>query len=370
MNWRNVTLNKIVNPNSYYRVANYLKERWLGEKSFEAVEEEAVRYYPGFGENAKIRILYVALTYDYNEKFRGFGFEENNFFNSLFHMGFSIVKFDFGSIAKKYGRTAMNLMLVDVAHRYRPDVMFSCLFTDEIDPTAIGTITHDLGIKTVNWFADDHWRFDNFTTKWLSVYSHAITTDEASIEKYHAAGFQNVIYSQWACNPFLYRPQTKKKLYDVTFIGQPHGDRRSIVERLNKEGINVDLWGLGWGHGRVSQVDMIKIFNQSKINLNLSNSSAMNRAQIKGRDFEIPGTGSFMLTQYSEELSRYYVPGEEVAMYSDLDELIVKIKYYLGNETARNAIQDAGYQRTLHEHTYPQRFRQIFATMKVIGERE
>ena len=43
--------------------------------------------------------------------------------------------------------------------------------------------------------------------------------------------------------------------------------------------------------------------------------------------------------------------------------MIDKIKYYSKRNEEREAIAQAGYERTLREHTYEKRFNDIFKTM-------
>jgi spore maturation protein CgeB len=207
-------------------------------------------------------------------------------------------------------------------------------------------------------------------------------------------------------------------VHDVSFVGQPHGNRRAVIEALRSAGVDVYTRGYGWEEGRVSQDEMIRIFNQSRINLNLPNAatpspqtstkatlrsharsaaslvqrvpfgdrlvgaaSSTLRAsrsaiggspvtsalgedaypeQIKGRNFEIPGCGGFLLTGPAEELDRYYEPGREIAVFSSLRELVDGVRHYLAHDDERRAIADAGYARTLAEHTYAHRFEAIF----------
>jgi spore maturation protein CgeB len=89
--------------------------------------------------------------------------------------------------------------------------------------------------------------------------------------------------------------------------------------------------------------------------------------QIKGRNFEIPGCGGFLLTGSADNLEEYYQDGREVVIFHDDDELIDKIHYYLAHDEERSAIAQAGYERTLREHTYVHRFREIFTTMGFSG---
>jgi spore maturation protein CgeB len=351
-----------------------------------------------------MRILYVAMKYDYGQSARGYSYEHNNFFDSLLHMGNDVLYFDFGTLLKKYGRTRMNQRLLEVARSEEPHILFTVLFRDELDPAVLDEISESTPTATLNWFTDDHWRFETFSKRWASHFNWVVTTAQSAIPKYRAIGYDRVIKSQWACNHFQYRPLDLPRRYDVTFVGLPHGNRRAVVRELRHAGIGVNAWGRGWANGRVSQDEMIRIFNQSKVNLNLSNSSlpptqtaravaAINRLlestalpgrardlvtgwlvtladrsapstvptpQIKGRNFEVPGCGGFLLTDEAENLAEYYIPGKEVITFRDTQSLAEVIRYYLSHDDQREEIAAAGYARTVREHTYVHRFAQIF----------
>jgi spore maturation protein CgeB len=387
------------------------------------------------GDNASaiMRILYAAMKYDYGRPEQGVSFEHCNFYDSLAHMGHDILYFDFMTLLKKYGRDSMNRRLAEVAKSERPDLMFSVLFKDELEASTLRDVADRYGVATLNWFCDDHWRFDAYTSRWAPCFHWVVTTAESALPKYAALGYRNVIKSQWACNQFMYRKTDMTPRYDVTFVGQPHGNRRHVIHALRNVGINVQVWGNGWESGRISQEDMIKVFGLSRINLNLANSSVpigegsegshetavapgrvfrnrVSRAldhvpfgaqvkvwgkalwrpstlseadpagttvldrpdctyaeQIKGRNFEIPGCGGFQLTGNADNLEQYYQDGSEVVIFRNHGELIDKIRYYLAHDEERSAIARAGYERTLREHTYVHRFREIFARMGFSG---
>ena len=67
-----------------------------------------------------------------------------------------------------------------------------------------------------------------------------------------------------------------------------------------------------------------------------------------------------MLTGKADDLDRYYEIGKEIVCFDDTKDLIDKIRYYLVHEEERAAIAQAGYERTLREHTYAHRFQAIF----------
>jgi spore maturation protein CgeB len=145
----------------------------------------------------------------------------------------------------------------------------------------------------------------------------------------------------------------------------------------------------------ISSEDMINIFNQSRINLNLSNCfswdirylispfrpikstlrawrqgmHAISRTdmktveQVKGRHFEINACGGFQLSYYVEGLERMYSIGEEIALFVSTDDLIEKTRYYLNHEEEREVIAKRGYERTLRDHTMGKRFADLFDTI-------
>lgn len=356
-----------------------------------------------------MRILYVAMKYDYGRPERGYSFEHYNFYESLRHVADDLIYFDFMSLLDSLGKRKMNSRLLEMVRSEKPDLMFTILFKDELSQDALHEISTKTSTATLNWFCDDHWRFDNYSRFWAPHFNCVVTTAKSALPKYEAHGLRNVIKSQWGCNHWVYRKLDEPLEYDVTFIGQPHGNRRAMVEALREDGINVRCFGLGWEEGRVPQEDMIRIFNQSRINLNFSNASVMagqersgallerlagvaqaldyvpfgdavkklgrkilvQKApavdlpaayadQIKGRNFEVPGCGGFLLTSKTDDLENYYKFDREIVCYDGIQDLADKIKYYLSHESERESIAQRGYERTLREHTYEKRFKEIF----------
>ena len=220
-----------------------------------------------------MKIVYVAMEYDYGFRERGKSFEESAFHDTLVAMGHEIVRFDFMENVKIHGRTAMNQTLKALVFDVKPELVFCVLFKDEIDKDVMASITRESGAVTINWFCDDHWRFENFSRHYAHSFTWVTTTDKDSVSKYRSIGYENALLTQWACNHFVFKKMDLALKYDVTFVGQPHGNRRKIITKLKERGIDVQTWGFGWENGRVDLDQMIAIFNRSKINLNLSNSS-------------------------------------------------------------------------------------------------
>jgi spore maturation protein CgeB len=332
-----------------------------------------------------MRILYVGSRWEYGDPSLGLSFEEMNFRSALEGMGNEVVAFDFAARLREAGRDAMNDELVKAAAGGDFDLVFLFMLDEEIEVSAIERIGA-AGTPTLNWFADDHWRFEGFTRHYAPALSWSVTTDHESIPKYRAIGVENVVLSQWACNRYAYdRGGPPGDLrYDVTFVGQPHGDRREVVEQVRAAGFDVQAWGNGWDAGRLDHDGMVDVFRTSRINLNLSNSfvpkpslrmrlgalargqridRSPRRSQIKGRTFEVPGSGGFLLTERVPHLDEYFEIGTEIAAYSSASEVVEQVRHWLSHPDERAAVAEAGYRRVQAEHTYDRRFAEIFRRM-------
>lgn len=308
------------------------------------------------------------MQYDYGDIKRGLSFEESNFYETFRMMGFDLIRYDCIDQMQKIGKDMMNEKLLETVEAEKPDLAFFMLFKDELKFETLEKIKNSPKTISLNWFCDDHWRFENFSIKYAPFFNWITTTDLSSFNKYKSKEISNVLQTQWACNHFLYQKKDVVKDIDISFIGQPYGKRAVFIEKLKKEGIIVNLWGFGTPNGRTTTEGMIDIFNRSKINLNFSGSFRnkfkfweKRRDQIKARHFEIPGCGGFQLSSYIKDISNYLLPDEDIVLYEDYTDLLRKIKYYLDNDTERERIASNGYKKVLENHTYEKRFKEIFS---------
>jgi spore maturation protein CgeB len=353
-----------------------------------------------------MKILYVAKRHNYGKLGveNDFSYAYQNFYQALTRMDDGkneIINFPLDEKLAEEGKK-INEDLLETVEREKPDLVFFVI--NLIDSTALKKETiKEISKKTttLNWFTDDHWQFDKFSKHWASCFIWVATTDSRAPEKYRKIGYQNAIRTQWACNQYVYQPQALPKIYDVSFVGYAHSNRKKIMKELEKAGITVECWGKGWPKGAISYQEMLRILSQSKINLNFSWSSidlrkeiasiffnkrydgsvglvnpkywidnlksvlnVFKKKQIKGRIFEILGCRGFLLTDYADDCENYYREGKEIVYYKNLPDLIEKIKYYLQADKEREEIARAGYQRTMREHTFENRFKEIF---KIIG---
>lgn len=275
------------------------------------------------------------------------------------------------------------------------DLFFSYFWSASILPEVIEKIK-DLGIITVNFYCNNIHQFD-LVSEIAPHYDYCMFPEREALQKYIDVGAKPV-HIQMAANPDIYKPYPLSQDYDVTFVGQNYLSRQDYVEYLYRNGIDVHVWGPNWENalmsskrgivnrvksklglnkpvlldthvgGPLSDEELIKMYSRSIISLNFSevvvsdekyDQGAIKR-HIRLRDFEAPMSGAFYITGYQEELKEYYEIDKEIVCYDTKGELLEKIRYYLEHQDEAEAIRIAGHKRALKDHTWENRFKDLF----------
>ena len=181
--------------------------------------------------------------------------------------------------------------------------------------------------------------------------------------EYFRLGFESSLLGRLAKTPAT---------YDAVFVGgmtNLHVIGNEVIRRT-AERVDLDFWGYGFAdlpsdspilrrfHGEAWGLDMYNVFKGAKIVVNRHGEVAENNASNM-RLFEATGVGSLLITDEKDNLGEFFEVGKEIETYGDADELVDKIKYFLTHEEQRARIARAGQARTLSEHTYLHRMREL-----------
>ncbi len=162
----------------------------------------------------------------------------------------------------------------------------------------------------------------------------------------------------------------------VSFVGslsRDHTGRIRWLEYLCRR-LNVRVWGTGINRlsknsaicrhcmGKAWGIEMYQILRNSKITLNHHIDVAGHYANNM-RLFEATGVGTLLITDWKRNIHKMFELGKEVVAYRSPEECGELIQYYLEHEDERKAIARAGQQRTLREHTYFNRTREMLETL-------
>ena len=168
-------------------------------------------------------------------------------------------------------------------------------------------------------------------------------------------------------------------LADVSFVGhwEADGRERFLARLLEASGLNFRLWGTLWERSPIAR-ELAKRFGEIKpayfadYNLALNSTkialvflSRLNADSYTRRCFEIPATGTFMLSQYTPDLATLFTEGVEAEYFRDPGELLDKVRFYLREEDARKKIARAGRKRLLRDgHEAMDRAKLVIETLK------
>jgi hypothetical protein len=162
------------------------------------------------------------------------------------------------------------------------------------------------------------------------------------------------------------------KQYDIVFVGGlagPHEHGTQMLEQLaRRHGVRV--WGYGGErlpadsplHGvcapPVWGLDMYRVLHAARIVFNRHIDIAGEYANNM-RLYEATGVGTLLLTDRKDNLAEIFEPGREVVAYGGIDECVELAAHYLQHDEQRAALARAGQARTLREHTWAHRMREL-----------
>lgn len=99
--------------------------------------------------------------------------------------------------------------------------------------------------------------------------------------------------------------------------------------------------------------DLPQIYAATAINFNAT--SLQMRGAVNQRVFDAPAAGGFVLTDFREQLAELFHLEEEVAYFSDPEEIPDLVRFYLKRPQLRQRLTARARERILAEHTYRHR---------------
>lgn len=220
--------------------------------------------------------------------------------------------------------------------------------------------------------------------KWLNFYrllDWLFFQHKASVD-YLRRNKVNAVYMPLGFHPDQYPLTRGEAKYDITFMGSPQTNvstsedlRVRLLNRLRRS--NIVVFGRGFKgtlHPEIPEYsyntheEQVEVYSQSKINLDIAYiNSALpeyrGKFHVKNRLFEIPATGSFLLTNDCEEFR--LLLGDDACGFYDPGNIEEVVSYYLANDQLRKKIADRGCHVVRSRHTFEQRFKKMF---EIIGD--
>ncbi len=208
---------------------------------------------------------------------------------------------------------------------------------------------------------------------YLKPYDLILSSFPHYVKRFKNKGIKSEYFKIGFEKSILDKLKKTNKKHDAVFVGgisKHHNKIIKIFEYLVKNNIAIDFWGYGLKklssdspiynkhHGEAWALDMYNILYNAKISINRHIDAAENYANNM-RLYESTGVGTMLITDLKDNLNELFEIGKEIETYSSKEELAEKIKYYLTHEKERKRIAQAGQQRTLKDHTYKIRTKEL-----------
>ncbi len=194
---------------------------------------------------------------------------------------------------------------------FEPDLVL-CMAQAPLTHQALKRLRKD-NVTTAMWFMEDH-RLFTYWKAFAPYYDYfAVIQKDPLLTDLAELGVTG-LYLPLAALPELHRPldlsaaEARRYGADISFMGAGYPNRREAFRQLAH--LDFKIWGTEWdneyalaklvqeGGARISPEDAVKIYNASKINLNL-HSSVNPKTLVTGGDFvnprtfELPRAGRF-----------------------------------------------------------------------------
>ncbi len=235
------------------------------------------------------------------------------------------------------------------------------------------------GVATAMWFVEDYKVF-TYWRAFAPLYDvFAVIQKEPFLSELTRAGQPHALYLPMAALPEFHAPlslspaEQRKYGADISFLGAGYPNRRVAFRLLAHR--NFKIWGTEWedepllarnlqnGGARIAPEECVKIYNATRINLNL-HSSVQCRDLVPGGDFVNPRTfelasiGAFQLVDRRTLMPELFAE-DALATFSDVPDLLEKIDYFMDRPEERAAYAARARTRAVEEHTYQHRMRTL-----------
>jgi hypothetical protein len=202
--------------------------------------------------------------------------------------------------------------------------------------------------KKVCWYFDKVWGEREIVLQAIIPFIDKLfLTDETWARKHNYKNIEILHQGIGIEDTSLGTPREDLKT-DIAFVGMVYGERQRFIEKLlEKYGDKLRVFG------NIFNRDLYDLCASTKIVV--APDSPSDDFYWSSRVYMILGSGGFLIHPKCEGLKEEYTHKEELVTYSDFDDLLSKIDFYLVNDKKRKAIQKKGYEKTIKSFNYLER---------------
>lgn len=228
----------------------------------------------------------------------------------------------------------------------------------------------EVGAKRILWLWDEV-RRTNHTEESLSRFPQLITYSPLDAKAFLADGRECIHVANAFDHTMV--PDRPRHTSNVLFVGARYPRREALVQELVLGGVPVTAVGRTWSK---HVVDRLRTWQWQRPDVHAMRDvpRAEGYAMTAGapaalnihfdqdgftmKTFEAPGVGGVQLID-RPDIDGYYEPGTEVLVYESAEELVELAQRCIDDDRWGDAIRRAGQRRTLAEHTFVHRAKEV-----------
>lgn len=294
---------------------------------------------------------------------------------------------------------SLNKEVQQLAQQHKPDLLWAekqeYLFPETLERL------RQLDVRTLHYTPDPYftlsWKRTALLDACMPLFDYVITSKRYELDEYRRvcqqAIFMPLGFAEAVHRPVVPSDKTVRQAFssDVAFIGGWEPRREAMLSLIAGLGCDLKIWGYGWDHfidgrwtpRRAYRLRQLAGKEPFRIRKSQELARALQGGEVYGdsyawalsgakinvgflrrvcpdqhttRTFEIPACGSMMLADRTDEHREFFEEGKDCEFFSCEEELIDKVRYYLDNDSEREAIARNGYKRCLDSgYSYEQR---------------
>lgn len=266
----------------------------------------------------------------------------------------------------------INHDIITIFNQIKPDFVFMQIQDEGIIYPQVAFEMKKNGAYIMNWTGDVRSPIPQWFIDLAPAINTTLFSNMTDVELMRMMGLQSDFW-QVGFDPEIYSPYGEiSSCPAIVFMGSNYLNkanfplskfRYEVVDRLkNTFGDNFGVYGSCWeslckSSKYLNSQEESLYYRSCKIAINLSHFDYSRYSS--DRMFRIMGSGAFCLSHHYQDLDIDFKIGTHLDTWTDIDELISKIHFYLKNTSKRNRIAQQGCRKVRKEYCWDNRVKEL-----------